>query len=232
MIVAVLALAAVLAGPVPPEFQGRELDRLPTTRKEVVLTIDAGGNAVGGWSMLTKRKEVAATFFLTGRFVVANPALARAIGRTYPVANHTWSHLHLSRLSNAGVESEILRAERAIRARTGRDPRPIFRFPYGDRDARSIAIANRLGYVSVRWTVDTLGWMPGQTTAGAVRRVVDRLQPGAIVLMHVGAARDGSTVDARALSAVIDAIRRRGYAFTTFERLRPRMSSARAGSRG
>ena len=224
MIAAVLALAAALAGPVPPGLAGRELDRLPTTRKEVVLTIDAGGNSVGGWSMLTtlKRRNVAATFFLTGRFVVANPAISRVIGHSYPVANHTWSHAHLPRLSNAAVEWEIVRAERAIRAGTGRDPRPVFRFPYGDRDARSIAIANRLGYVSIRWTVDTLGWMPGQTTAGAVRRVVDRLKPGAIVLMHIGAARDGSTVDARALPAVIDAIRRRGYTFTTFDRLRPR----------
>jgi peptidoglycan-N-acetylglucosamine deacetylase len=224
MIGAGLALAALLSAPVPPGLQGRELDRLPTTQKEVVITIDGGGNAVGGWSMLAtlKRKRVPATFFLTGRFVVANPGLARAIGRSYPVANHTWSHPHLSRLSSAAVESEIVRGERAIRARTGRDPRPIFRFPYGDRDARSIAIANRLGYVSIRWTVDTLGWMPGQTVAGAVRRVLDRLRPGAIVLMHVGAARDGSTVDVRALPAVIDAIRRRGYTFTTFERLRLR----------
>ncbi len=55
---------------------------------------------------------------------------------------------------------------------------------------------------------------------GAVARVVASLRPGAIVLMHVGAAQDGSLVDTRALPAVIDAVRRRGYTFTTLERLR------------
>ena len=45
------------------------------------------------------------------------------------------------------------------------------------------------------------------------------LRPGAIVLMHVGQARDGSLIDPHALPAVIDAIRRRGYSFTTLEPL-------------
>ena len=219
-----LALAAALAASIPPSLRGRELDRLPTRKREVVLTLDAGDNAVRAWSVLRtlRRRNVTATFFLTGRWVRRNPVLARAIGRSFPVANHTYSHAHLPALSSAPVAREIVAAERIIRRVTGRDPRPIFRFPYGERDARTIAIANRLGSVSIRWTVDTLGWMGagGQTVPGAVRRVVAALRPGAIVLMHVGSARDGSAIDTSALPAVIDAIRRRGYSFTTFERLR------------
>ncbi len=87
-----------------------------------------------------------------------------------------------------------------------------------------IAIANRLGYISIRWTVDTLGWMGGrgQTVSGAIQRVVYSLRPGAIILMHIGSAGDvdHSTIDAHALPGVIDAIRRRGYSFTTLERYR------------
>lgn len=41
----------------------------------------------------------------------------------------------------------------------------VTRFPYGDADARTIAIANQAGYVPVRWTVDTLGW---EGTAGHI----------------------------------------------------------------
>ena len=52
------------------------------------------------------------------------------------------------------------------------------------------------------------------------RRFGDRpglgvLQPGEIVLMHVGASKGGSTLDADALPGVIAELRARGYAFAT-----------------
>ena len=101
---------------------------------------------------------------------------------------------------------------------TGRDPVALFRFPYGATDSRLIAIANQLGYVSVRWTVDTLGWEGTalHRTAGSVeQRVVAGLQPGEIVLMHLGSAPDGSTLDADALPTVIQEVEKRGYRFAT-----------------
>jgi peptidoglycan/xylan/chitin deacetylase (PgdA/CDA1 family) len=140
---------------------------------------------------LLRREKVNATFFLTGHFVKAYPALARAIGRRYPVGNHTVNHLDLRRLSTAGVTREIARAETMIRNATGRDPRPYFRFPFGARDSRTLGIAHRLGYASVRWTVDTWGWMgtSEQSVPGAVRRVVDHLVPGEIVLAATASSR-------------------------------------------
>lgn len=177
------------------------------------------------WSILRTlgRKHVVATFFLTGRWVNANPGLARFIGDRYPIANHTYSHLALTRLSDASVVHQITPGAQAVRRRTGHDPRPLFRFPYGDSDARVLGIANRLGYISFRWTVDSLGWMggQGQTVAGAIQRVSSQVRPGAIILMHVGSSGDGrTTIDAHALPGVIDAVERRGYAFTTLERFR------------
>jgi hypothetical protein len=32
----------------------------------------------------------------------------------------------------------------------GADPRPLFRFPYGDRDTRTIRAVNATGYLPVR----------------------------------------------------------------------------------
>jgi peptidoglycan/xylan/chitin deacetylase (PgdA/CDA1 family) len=109
-----------------------------------------------------------------------------------------------------------------IRRATGRDPRPYFRFPYGARNARTLRIAHRLGYVSVRWTVDTWGWMgrSSQSVPGAVRRVVEHLVPGEIVLMHLGSSRDRSTIDTTALPRVIRAVRARGYRFVTLAGIR------------
>ena len=119
------------------------------------------------------------------------------------------THQALPALSEAAGRAEIQTATRLLRAATGRDPGPLFRFPYGSRDARTLALVHSLGYVSVRWTVDTLGWM-GESPGGIVNRVLKGLQPGEIVMMHLGA-----TTDARALPTVIAAIRARGYRFVT-----------------
>jgi peptidoglycan/xylan/chitin deacetylase (PgdA/CDA1 family) len=109
-----------------------------------------------------------------------------------------------------------------IQRATGRDTHPYFRFPYGSRNARTVRLVNDLGYASVRWTVDTLGWMGStqQTVRGAVRRVVQHLVPGEIVLMHLGSARDHSTIDSHALPAVIRLLRARGYRFVTLAGIR------------
>jgi peptidoglycan/xylan/chitin deacetylase (PgdA/CDA1 family) len=228
----VAGLAALLVAVTawfPPSLDGRELERLATRKKEIALTFDGGDNAAAAGSILRtlRTRRVPATFFLTGRFAERFPALTRRIGRDYPVGNHSYSHRPMTPLSTTSAAAEFRRAEQAIRGATGHDPRPLFRFPYGDRDRRTIALANRLGYVSVRWSIDTWGWMgvARMSPAAVVSRVVARLEPGAIVLLHLGAARDGSALDAKALPAVIDAVRRRGYTFTTLERLRRNRSS-------
>ena len=209
----------------PPAIVAGELVRLQTRQHVVALTFDGGGNADGAKGVLAvlRRENVKGTFFLTGHFVKAYPGLARAIGRSYPVGNHTVNHLDLRRLSTAVATREISQAERMIRSATGRDPRPYFRFPYGARDARTLRVVHRLGYASVRWTVDTWGWMgrSSQSVAGATRRVIDGLVPGEIVMMHLGSSRDRSTIDAKALPGVIRAVRARGYRFVTLQGVRP-----------
>lgn len=220
---ALVALALVLVGDSGATPRGVEVDRLATRARVVALTFDAGADAAGAERILSTlaRHRAQATFFLTGRWVRRNPRLARRIGSHYPVANHTWSHSRMTPLSSADVRKEIRRAEWWIRAGTGRDPRPFFRFPYGDRNARTIAIANSLGYTSVRWSLDTWGWMGtsgGMSVSAVERRVGSRLSPGDILLLHVGGGRDGSMLDTRALPEVLRLIERRGYRFVTLER--------------
>jgi peptidoglycan/xylan/chitin deacetylase (PgdA/CDA1 family) len=208
----------------PPAVVAGELVRLQTRQHLVALTFDGGANDAGAPGILAmlKRRHVPGTFFLTGHFVRTYPELARAIGRSYPVGNHTVDHLPLPGLPTARVYHEIADAASMIKRATGRDTHPLFRFPYGARDARTLAICHRLGYVSVRWTVDTLGWMgePAQTPAGATRRVVENLVPGEIVLMHLGSSPNGSTVDTKALPGIIRAVRARGYRFVTLRDVR------------
>jgi peptidoglycan/xylan/chitin deacetylase (PgdA/CDA1 family) len=208
----------------PPAIVAGEMVRLQTRQRVVALTFDGGGNADGAKAVLTilRRQNVPATFFLTGQFVRTYPAITRAIGRRYVVGNHTVDHAELVGLSTSAVTHEIADAATRIQRATGRDTHPLFRFPYGARDSRTLAICRRLGYVSVRWTVDTWGWMGSslQSPAGAERRVLDHLVPGEIVLMHLGSARDGTTIDTQALPGVIRAVRARGYRFVTLAGVR------------
>ena len=215
---AILLAAAVLLA----AGSASEIERLPTRAKVVALTFDAGGNDVGASRVLAtlRQRHVQGTFFMTGRFARTYPRLARRIGARYAVGNHTYDHVSLTGLPSPLVRQEIRRGARWIRAETGRDPRPLFRFPYGARDSRTIAIARSLGYADVYWSTDTWGWMgrSQQSRIGIVRRVLSRVRPGEIVLMHLGAAKDGSTLDADALPAVVRRLRARGYRFIRLDR--------------
>lgn len=208
----------------PPAIVAGEIVRLQTRQHVVALTFDGGGNADAAKGVLTvlRRERVPATFFLTGHFVQSYPALARVIGRRYPVGNHTVNHLDLLRLSPPAATREITRAAAMIQRATGRDTHPYFRFPYGSRNARTLRLTQQLGYASVRWTVDTWGWMglSQQSVPGAVRRVMESLVPGEIVLMHLGSSRDHSTIDSNALPTVIRLVRARGYRFVTLAGIR------------
>lgn len=205
----------------PAALRGTEWEHLPTARRVVALTFDAGANAdaVDAILAVLAAQHVPATFFLTGQWVQRYPAQARRIASEYPVGNHSQTHPMLTGLSDDAVRAEIDTAAAAITAATGRDPRPLFRFPFGDRNAHTIALVNAAGYGSIRWTVDTTGWRgtSGGMSVDMVRsRVLAQLRPGEIVLMHVGShPTDGSRLDADALPALIGDIRARGYDFVS-----------------
>ena len=191
----------------------------------MALTFDGGSGAQGAPSVLSTLAAtgVPATFFLTGRFAQTNPQTAQAIAARGVVGNHTMTHPHLTQLSTSAVRAEVTGGEAAVAAATGRAAQPWFRFPFGEFDARTLEIVNTLGYAAIGWTVDTLGW-EGRAGAGTVddivSRVIAKLQPGAIVLMHLGAAPDGSTLDADALAKLIPAIHDAGYSYVTLNAMR------------
>ena len=143
-----------------PSVTGRVVSRLLTSSPVVALTFDGGSGAQGVESVIATltREGVPATFFLTGAFADANPSLALRLARLGLVGNHTVSHPHLTQLDDGDVRTQVVSAHTAILRATGKDPHPLFRFPYGESDARTLALVNELGYVAVGWTVDTLGW--------------------------------------------------------------------------
>ena len=211
--------------PFPDSLRGQDLTVIPGAGRMVALTFDAGANAAGLPSILStlSAKGVTGTFFLTGNWAANNPqSVARIVAAGHRVANHSMTHPGFTGLGNEQITQQVRGAEQTILA-AGADPRPLFRFPYGERDARTIAAVNSLGYVAVRWTVDTLGWK-GTSGGASLQSVADRvqagLQPGEIILMHIGSnPDDGTTLDADALPQVIDRIADAGYGFATLDAL-------------
>lgn len=205
----------------PPALRAGVVTRIPTSARVVALTFDAGAGGQGAASILaTLRAEgVPASFFVTGRFAAANPATTRQMAALGPVGNHTWSHADLTTLSSSAIDRELTRTRSVILATTGRDPRPLFRFPFGAYDTRVLRVVHAEGYGGVGWTTDSLGWKGtsgGMTVDKVVARVLAGSTPGQVVLMHVGAnPDDGTTLDAAALPRIITGLRARGYRFTT-----------------
>lgn len=180
------------------------------TKKLAVLTFDAGagtGSAEAILAILREKRTPAAAFF-TGKWAEQNPAAAKSFADAgLDIFNHSYDHPSFTSLSKAEMQDQISKAASAIRDATGVDPKPVFRPPYGDYNDAVVSQIKAAGYCPVLWTVDALDWQDGQTADAAKARVLDRLKPGAIVLMHIG-----DDLVPTFLPALIDEIRNRGYA--------------------
>ena len=187
-----------------------EIERGPRGRNEFALTFDAGGEDAGFAELLEGLGRVRCTFFLTGQWMQAHPEHVSALLKAgHELANHTWSHRDLTRLTNEEIRSEILRTGEALDAVAGRSVFRLWRAPFGERDARVLRLTRDLGYTSIYWTFDSLDSVaPPKSPEYLVARITHltsaRLD-GAILLMHVG---EPST--ARAVPAILADLRRRG----------------------
>jgi peptidoglycan/xylan/chitin deacetylase (PgdA/CDA1 family) len=182
----------------------------PTGAAPIALTFDLGGDAAPVPAILRalRAARVRATFFVTGRWAAAHPRLLRRIvGDGHALGNHTDSHLDLTRLPDARVAGELRRAEARVWRACGRSTHPLFRPPFGSCDTRVQGIAAALGYRLVLWSVDAGDSVKERVSAADIEeRVMRRVRPGGIVLLH-----GGSPATAAALPRLLRALRRAGY---------------------
>jgi peptidoglycan/xylan/chitin deacetylase (PgdA/CDA1 family) len=194
--------------------------------RRVALTFDVefadrptGPGATGAILDELAAADVRATMFLQGRWVEAEPVLARRISAEgHVVGNHSHHHARMTILTGAGITRDVRAAETAIEAATGTNPRPWFRCPFG-AGAKTERVVRRLadsGYVDVGWHVDPGDW-GGVSARTLRRRVVDGVLAhgdGAVVLLHGWP--DATPV---ALAAIIGDLRAASCTFTTVDAL-------------
>ncbi|MFD8237261.1 polysaccharide deacetylase family protein [Streptomyces sp. NPDC059696] len=149
----------------------------------VGLTFDDGpsGNTTKLLDAL-RQNGLRATMFNQGQYAAANPSLVRAqVAAGMWVANHSYTHPHLTRLSQAQIDSEISRTQQAITNAGGGTPK-LFRPPYGETNATVKSVAGRYGLTEVIWHVDSQDWNGASTDA--IVQSVARLTDGQVILMH------------------------------------------------
>jgi len=178
--------------------------------KVVALTFDDGPDPVFTPRVLDvlAQYHVPATFFMLGWEAAASPDLVRRVAAAGDgVGSHTWNHLDLTRLGEAGLAVQVDRTGALLSAETGWTVTCI-RPPQGHEDPGLVRRLSERGLTTVLWSADTRDWTrPGTDTI--VRRALAGLSPGTIILLHDGGGDRGETL--AALPRIIESVQSQGY---------------------
>lgn len=178
--------------------------------KVIALTFDDGPSPTDTAKLLAvlDKYQVKATFAVVG-YEAKDHAdlLAKMVRDGQHLANHSWDHPILTRLSDAEVRSQLARTD-ALITKAGYTARCV-RPPYGSHNAR---IQQRIAEVrssgTLMWNVNPDDYTrPGASVIAS--RVLAHLSPGAIIALHDGGGNRSQTI--AAVDALIPAIRARGY---------------------
>ena len=211
------------AGAPSVAFQAPPTGRAPalynsvrTTNPVVALTFDDGphGTLTPKLLDILAREGVHATFFVLGTNVAMYPDIAkRIVAEGHEIANHSWEHPSLPRVSAERLDRELGRTTEIIEKTTGQKV-TMMRPTYGalnDRVEKSLLEDYKLDVIL--WSVDPRDWKrPGADTV--TRRLVGGAHPGAILLAH-----DIHPGTIAAIPGTIAQLKAKGYSFATVSEL-------------
>ncbi len=169
-------------------FFGRFICRSQNSRRQVALTFDDGPDARSTPALLDllRQEGVPAAFFCIGQRVSGERELtARICHEGHLLGNHTYHHSNFTNFFGPGrLRQELQTTQAVITAAAGTAP-TYFRPPMGLSNPFVFYVARKLGLQVIGWSIrslDTRITDPERVT----RRVVARLLPGAIILLHDG----------------------------------------------
>lgn len=184
-----------------------------TEQKVVALTFDhSWGNRFTPSILDTlKTHQIKATFFIMGPWAKKYPEVAKRIAEEgHEVGSHGYRHENYGDMSAEWVKEDITKAHTLIKETTGVDA-TLIRPPNGSYSKLSLQTTEDLGYNTIIWNIDSLDWKnPGKDVI--VERVMKRLKPGGIILLH---ASDTPVQTADALPILLEKIKAEGYEIVT-----------------
>jgi len=200
---------AIANSPTQPQIS---FDSVHVDGPYIALTFDDGPSATLTPKLLDllAAHQMKATFFVVGQNAADNPAiLKRALREGHEIANHSWSHPNLGKMSDDAVRRELRKTDDAIFAAIGKRP-TFLRPPYGSITPRQKRWINEeFGYRIIIWDVDPLDWKrPGPTVV--CNRILKETRPGSIVLAH-----DIHPATLEAMPATFDQLSAKGFKSVT-----------------
>ncbi|MEN5291865.1 polysaccharide deacetylase family protein [Stenotrophomonas lactitubi] len=218
------------------EIFGRDLPP-----KTVVLTFDDGPHKAYTDEVVAilKRYDVPGVFFEVGRNLgkvetdgkVSLGPMAKIsrhlMEEGYAVGNHSLTHAQLSRTTGDALRQQVLDTDTLLKDVDSKRA-PLFRFPYGARNAEGLQLLNEAGLKSIMWNIDSMDWAD-PVPESIVQRVLDQVnkEQRGIILFH-----DIHDRAVKALPQILDRLIADGYQFAgwngrDFSVARPRKGSDR-----
>ena len=191
-----------------------------TDDKVLYLTFDAGyenGNTAAILDAL-KKHNAPATFFLVGNYLETSPDLVkRMVEEGHIVGNHTYHHPDMSKISTKeAFNKELTDLENLYQQVTGQPMKKFYRPPQGKYSESNLKMAQELGYSTFFWSLAYVDWYEDKqpTHEEAFNKLLGRIHPGAIVLLHSTSKTNGEILD-----ELLTKWEEMGYRFGTLEEL-------------
>lgn len=172
-----------------------------TSKNIIYLTFDAGfenGNTEKILDSL-KKHNVKATLFLVGNYIETSPELVeRMVEEGHTIGNHTYSHPDMSKISDEeSFKKELQSLESLYKETTGQELLKIYRPPQGKYCVSNLEMADKLGYKTIFWSLAYVDWYENKqpTKEEAFNKLLKRIHPGAIVLLHSTSKTNGDILD-------------------------------------
>lgn len=170
-------------------------------KKTIYLTFDCGyenGNTEPILDAL-KKHNAKATFFVVGHFLESAPDIVKRMTEEgHAVGNHTYHHPDMSSISDlASFQKEIDDVASLYQSITGKEMIKYYRPPQGKYSTENLKMAKELGYNTFFWSLAYVDWNVDDqpTKEEAFDKLLTRIHPGAIVLLHSTSKTNGEILD-------------------------------------
>ena len=169
--------------------------------KKIYLTFDCGyenGNTEKILDAL-KKHNAPGTFFVVGHFLETSPDIVkRMAAEGHAVGNHTYHHPDMSSIADlASFQKEVDDVAALYQQITGQEIIKYYRPPQGKYSTKNLEMAKQLGYHTFFWSLAYVDWYEDKqpTKEEAFDKLLKRIHPGAIVLLHSTSKTNGEILD-------------------------------------
>ena len=171
-----------------------------TQEKVLYLTFDCGyenGNTPAILDAL-KKHNAKGTFFIVGNYLSTSPDLVkRMLEEGHIVGNHSYHHPDMSAMDKEAFAKELGELETLYQQTIGEPMKKYYRPPQGKYSENNLKIAKELGYKTFFWSLAYVDWNVDSQPSHeeAFDKLLKRVHPGAIVLLHNTSKTNGEILD-------------------------------------